>query len=88
MEEIGRGGGPDPGDDALDNHGAINDRLGITLVFHATGHQWALGRVETGDRPAGDADKHDREDRQAARMRILQTIRYFRQGRPMNEKHH
>ena len=61
-------GSPDQGDAAFRHHGAVEYEVSLTLRLEAAGHQGRLGRMEAGDRAAGDRDEHEAPDGSSLRM--------------------
>src|SRR5690606_14271875 len=63
---------PDQGDDALGDHGAVENLAPIGLVAEAASHQRTLSGMETADGAAGDGDEHQRPDGQPAGVQVLE----------------
>ena len=88
MIEISSSSSPDQRNDTFRNHGAEENRTSVLLILDATGHQRTLCRVKTGNGTAGNADEHNREDRQMTGIGVRHPVRDFRQRRMIDEQHH
>ena len=88
MIEISSGSRPDQCNDTFRNHGTKEYRTSVLLILDATGHQRTLCRMETGNSTAGNADEHDREDRQMTGISVRHPIRDLRQRRMIDKQHH
>jgi len=66
--ELDGGGSPDEGNDALGNHGAVEDEAAAALILQTARHQGRLRAVESTDGSAGDGDAEEGEDGQALGM--------------------
>ena len=72
--------GPDQSNDALTDHGTVEDEVALLLALHAARHQRRLSGVEAGNSAAGDGDEHEAPDRGARRMHAAEMIPQFRDG--------
>ena len=98
IEEIHGDGGPNQGNDALGNHGAVEDAAAHALTLDAARHKWTLRAVETADGTACNGQEQAGEQRvlrhiggnaqQRLRLRGTHVVPYLRQRRHLNEQHH
>ena len=63
--ELDGGGSPYHGDDALGDHGAVEDDASATLILQTARHEGRLRGMKAADGTAGDGDAEEGEDREA-----------------------